>query len=62
MTTLTEHQKELAARELCRLRGIDPDGPDDVRCLIGNLESSRLEIVQHIQVLLAIEHGRSSDA
>jgi|ADurb_H2B_01_Slu_FD_contig_21_3130176_length_376_multi_4_in_0_out_0_2 hypothetical protein len=37
MTPLTEKQLEVAAREYCRLNGLDPDSPDHI-----NWKASRI--------------------
>lgn len=65
MMTLFKDQLEKAARYLCAMRGEDPDATVqrsdlwDVRSLCPAWENAAREITAHLQIVEAIEHGRT---
>lgn len=70
---MTDEQLEVAARELCRLRRIDPDA-DGIECtiprasgeppiwlkLVAPVELARREIRRHLDLERAIQVGRDA--
>ena len=59
MTTLTEAQMERAARELCKIRGIDPDRCDQFRPMRW---FARNEIIAALEVQQAIATAMKEQA